>query len=492
MQIILPKHSDFQRTDKNIKIALVSLTDKNDQTPPMGLASIATYIRHKLGIKNIKIFENCYDNLLVSIENFKPDIIGISAMTVDYQKAINLATNLKKSIHSPIIIGGVHISTLPLSFKNCFDIGVIGEGESTFFELIELYLKENRFESVELKKIKGLVFIENNNLILTKKKDFIDLKKVLIPDRSFLNLKHYRKMRLFKFREYGIGDIIMASRGCSYRCLYCSSAAFWKRRRNIPIDKIIKEIRYIIDAYRVNHITLWDDLFASDKEYLTRFKEEIHKYNINKKVKFSCHLRADLVDKEICTILKEIGVTSVDLGFESGSSRVLRFLKKSGSSLQKNKEALELCKKEGFFVIGNLLFGSPNETLNDMKKTLNFLDYALKNKIDRLSCFVLVPLPGTWMWDFAKKEEKVADNMDWTLLSFQNIKNPLLLNKSVSNQEFRDIFLSAKRMTQYQKLKDVRAYFKSDPLNFLIDLGKNPFYYIKKFLLLVEDYGTGK
>ncbi|MDP6613165.1 MAG: hypothetical protein QF673_04025, partial [Candidatus Hydrothermarchaeota archaeon] len=93
--------------------------------------------------------------------------------------------------------------------------------------------------------------------------------------------------------------------------------------------------------------------------------------------------------------------------------------------------AVILGKKYGFSVVGSLIFGSPGERIDDMRKTLVFIDFFDKNRGDNLWHFVMTPFPGTPIWEIAKERGKVSDDMDWDLLRHQNIDKPLLLDPGV-------------------------------------------------------------
>jgi radical SAM superfamily enzyme YgiQ (UPF0313 family) len=146
--------------NNNIKIALISIQCSGNRVVSIGLVSIATFIEHNLGIKNITIIDKNFVNVQKEILKINPDIIGISAMTPDYTKAIELARWIKScSIQKiPIILGGFHISTLPESLDKSFDIGVIGAGEITFADLVKLYIEGMLFDADCLRCIKGICF----------------------------------------------------------------------------------------------------------------------------------------------------------------------------------------------------------------------------------------------------------------------------------------------------------------------------------------------
>ena len=176
-----------------LKIALVSLQKDAEKEPPLGLVYLATYLRDVVGLeqKNIRIFDRNYFDIEKEISLFKPHIVGITSMAIDYEKATQFASNLKQKNNPPIILGGVHISTLPESFRKCFDIGVIGEGEKTFEELIKLYLKKEEFQNKDLTKVKSIVYFTDDKIKKTKLRVPLELDSLPLPDFDFVHKNYF-------------------------------------------------------------------------------------------------------------------------------------------------------------------------------------------------------------------------------------------------------------------------------------------------------------
>lgn len=163
-----------------MKIAFLYLTNIL-HTPstfygPLGIAYIASYIE-KYG--NFNDFHIEID--VNKIIDLKPDIIGISSYTETYQLAKENALLIRKKLDVPIILGGPHITSLPYTLDKIFDIGIIGEAEITFLEILNLYSKTKTFNKKELKNIKGIVFFENDKLTITDPRENI-LNLDYLPD----------------------------------------------------------------------------------------------------------------------------------------------------------------------------------------------------------------------------------------------------------------------------------------------------------------------
>ena len=463
-----------------VKLGLIYI-HKGGIAPPLGLMSIATYLRQNFrdDCLDIKIIDVNFDDILSEIKKNRFDILGLGAMTIEYKKAILLAQEIKKiRPNLPIIIGGVHISTLPSSLHHIFDFGVIGEGEETLLEILKLYHKEKSLPIKKIKKIKGLVIREKNKLIVTTERPLIEpLDKLPVINRRQINKKYFAFYPLATWGEFGREFPILTSRGCPYHCTFCSTRQFWKKVRYHSIDHVIKDIKDLIENYGVTHIIIWDDLFTIDikrlKEMARRFEEE----GINKKVKFNCQTRANLINEEMCQVLKSLNVRIVMFGFESGSDKTLNLLKAGTVKVSQNKKAIKLCVKNGFKVQGSVIFGVPGETVKEMKKTIDFLKFALKSGAERLWSFVLTPFPATIIWDIAKKRGKVSDDMDWEILSHQGIDNPLCLDDNVDKGEFKKIFLEGRTVINSFKWRKIFSFLKDNPFLTVYYFFKKPWSY---------------
>jgi len=457
-----------------MKLALISLScDKRD--PPLGLLSIATYLKEIGNFSDIIIIDKNFDNVFAKILEIKPDIIGISAVTIHYYEAIELAKKIKNCLDIPIIIGGVHISTLPSSLKKCFDIGIVGEGEQTMLELLKLFEKKG-FSKEKLKKINGLTFYDKKRLIITKPREPIKfLDDIPIPDRSFLDKEYFKKIRHYD-GSYGVLASIITSRGCPFRCAFCSTSKFWKTIRYNSAKRIMEEIKYLKEKYNVIRIDGMDDLFTINRPRLKEFAKAFEKENY-KDIYFSCTAHAGTIDEELCKLLKRINVKWLGFGFESGSEKMLTYLKNGTLRIEQIKKAIELCDKYNIYVTGSLIFGSPYETIDDMKETLKFIDFAKKypNVLDIWS-FIMTPFPGTEIWEIAKKRGKVSDDMDWRILSHQNFENPLLLDQNINKEEFKKIFLEGRKKLRYFKWKRAKWLLKNDPYWLIKQTLKKPKY----------------
>jgi magnesium-protoporphyrin IX monomethyl ester (oxidative) cyclase len=430
---------------KKMKLALLSIADM-ESDPPLGLAYIASYLREYGNFGNTIIIDK--EDPIERIKKEKPDLVGISSLTHEFPKANSLAKEIKTEFNIPVIIGGQHISLMPTHFiQSNFDIGVIGEGEQTTLELVELFEKEGSFDTKKLKSIKGIVYRnERNALKMTEPRPLIEpLDKIPFPARDLLKMKeYYLTLRLTTFRKFGIYAGIITSRGCPYNCVFCSPTQFWQKCRFHSAKYIVSEIKFLLEKYKLDGVLIFDDLFIANKVRTKQVADLIKKEGINEQVEFYIKGRANLMDDEICRTLKKMNTTVVEFGLESGSEKILNYLKKGTVTVEQNRKALQISRKYGFRTVASFIAGTPNETEEDMKQTL---DLMKDNNLQRGFVCQLTPFPGTQIWDYAKQKGIVSDDMnfDYKQLLVLEYKPDLLLNDSIPREKFEKLFFEMKK-----------------------------------------------
>ncbi len=260
-----------------MKIALVCM-DETSGDPPLGLGYLASYLRKYGAFNNIVIIDK--ENLLVRTIKEKPDIVGISVMTPEFPKANLLAKKIKEELDIPLVIGGHHITYMPHHLPDSnFDVGVMGEGEQTMLELMSYIERYGLNQNI---KINGVV----TKTKINHQREFIEpLDNIPFPARDLLNMKHYLTPRRSVFKgRFGKYTSIITSRGCIYKCVFCSSSHFWKRARFFSPEYVVSEIKHVVDNYKVDGLILYDDLFIADKKRTVRIAELIRKERINEQI----------------------------------------------------------------------------------------------------------------------------------------------------------------------------------------------------------------
>ena len=426
-----------------VKILFVLATNTSSKLqthyPPLGPAYLASYLRKRFGRDAVecKIVNSDVEKHIVE---FAPDIIGISSVTMNYNFAVEYA-KLAKKYSLSVVIGGYHISSMPSSLTEDMDIGVIGEGEATLAELVEIFMRHGKFDKSKLEKVDGIIYKDLSGAIKqTKKRDPIrPIDEIPIPARDLLQI--------------GDDAHIFTSRGCPYNCIFCASTRFWSSVRYFSAEYVFEEIKYLIDAYHVKHIHFYDDLFVANRERIVRITQLLENNGYLGKVTFSCQARANLMDDKLGELLKKLGFKSIGIGFESGCDDTLRYLKGESVTVEDNERAIAVAKKFGIGIYGSFIIGAPQETKEDILKTFDFIKHS---KLDGFDMNIFTPLPGTPVWDYAKSRGLVNDSMEWKKLNTiaEDFDNAIILSEKLSKEELHELF----KMFQKEKSRRNMLY----------------------------------
>jgi len=416
---------------------------------PDGPAYLTAYLEHYLDFTDVY---TDYDPKRLLGQ--KPDIIGLSAVTESINHIITLAKEIKKIHNVPIIIGGPHITYLPKTLPKEIDIGVMGEGEETFLELMKLALA-NELVPEKLREVQGIVFHDHDGIRITPSRPLIqDIDTIPLPKRQVSEIYQPVYQNVF------------TSRGCPYKCTYCIETRFWTRTRFHSPERVMAEIEQIIRQFpEQTSISMGDTIFAMNKKRLKRISEMVVESGIHKKVYFGCNARANIFDEEVCEILRAMNVKEINCGFESGSDKILDFLKGSVKAKQ-NEKALDLCEKYGFIPLGHIIIGAPVETVEDSAQSYWFLQRN-RDRLWRASIHPMTPFPGSFIWNYAAEKGLIDESFtDWENFNLSHVPS-VFLNENYSHEEY--IMMGA-MFDEYQ-LK------KQQPDNYLIHYTNKDLYF---------------
>jgi len=314
-------------------------------------------------------------------------------------------------------------------------------------------LVDNDFylEREELAKINGISYWDNEtgDLVLTPaRENHANLDDLPIPKRELLVIDRVTYM--------------FTSRGCPYKCSFCSSSRYWDKVRYFSAEYVANEIDVLYHKYNVRFIRFFDDLFVAKRSRIQELINALKAKNLLGKIKYSCNVTANLLnDKSDKTIklMSELGIVSVSFGFESGDDDMLLFLKGSFVTANKNDHAINVCKKFGMAVNGSFIIGSPKETGEQIIKTYNFIK---NSKIDNFDIYFLTPLPGTPVWEIAKEKGLVSDyDFDWSKLSvnaYRSPENAIFLSETLSQAELISFYRKFKRLRLLRSITHVWSH----------------------------------
>ncbi len=416
------------------------------QHVPLGFGYLASALRNAFGQTHFE-FTVVDRDIESGIRSFKPDIVAITAVSSNFNRAGRYAKTAKM-YGLPVIMGGVHISTLPVSLTDSMDVGVIGEGENTIVELLDIFERESGFHPDDLNQVPGIVFHRNGMKVISQPRNPIDpLDQIAMPARDLFRISVMT---------------MMSSRGCPYKCRFCSASCMWGNIRYFSAGYVVNEIAHIVENYPVPYsfIRIWDDLFIADVQRLRQIIELLDEKQLLGTLRFWCHARSNLVTDEVAQLLALLGVKFVSMGLESGSPSVLQYYKGSTVSLRDNENAVKILKRHGISPEGSFIIGAPHETRKDVMQTYRFIR---KHKLYP-EMYLLTPYPGTPIWDFALQKGLVNDHMNWDILKTECMdtwKHAVILSEVLTREEICDLYsLFSKESERFKRQKKIARALK--------------------------------
>jgi radical SAM superfamily enzyme YgiQ (UPF0313 family) len=391
MRILFIKHHS-NRSDK-----FGNYPHTSDFYPPLGLVYIATVLKQNDQNDVIESLDSNALNLnlnqtISAIEEFNPDVIGITIITERIPGAMEIAEKCKEYFPDTLrIIGGPHMSVNPEEIMNLglFQLGVIGEGEITILEIINEYKKSKIIPA----DIEGTIFYNNGNMIRNKPRRRIeDLDTIPFPDRHFLNNKLYHPYLAKKPWTY-----MTVSRGCPFKCAFCYQTVWGKKVTFNSYKRIFEEIKECVNEFGIREIWFKDDTFTLRKKNVLKLCDLMIKEKL--KVRWTMFTRVDTVDEELVRALKKAGCYKIDFGVESGDQNILDLMKK-GITIKQIRDTFEMCRRVGMQTHAFIMIGYPRETRETIEKTIRLTqeiaDWASFNAVNIIK--------GTELYDLAVRE----------------------------------------------------------------------------------------
>ena len=367
------------------------IEEERGYNPPLGLLYIASYIQkhteHEISIIDSQVERLDYHSLKLKIESEKPDLVGITAMTmtlVDVIKTARIVKQLDNTIK--VVLGGPHVNLFPnetIKIESV-DYLVLGEGEEVFNDLVAAIDSNS-----EMEKISGIVFKNNGQVVNTGARSHIkNLDDLPFPARHLVPYERYNSL-LFKGR---VVTTIFTSRGCPFRCSFCDRPHLGKVFRARSAQNVVDEIEACVQL-GIHEFLFYDDTFTVNKQRVIDICNEIVKRRLN--VSWDIRARVDTVDEEILIHLKKAGCQGIHYGIEAGTEKVLKILNK-GITINHAMKIFNLTKKYKIPILAYFMIGNPKETLDDIHTTFKVMKSL---KPDYVHMTILTPFPGTKIYN---------------------------------------------------------------------------------------------
>lgn len=365
--------------------------------PNIGLGYLSSYIS-QFGY-SVKIYDLTYyslNNFIKELKEENPTIVGITATTEEYYGILRILKIIKKNNSNIItILGGAHVTALPKETLMEFDeldFAIFGEGEISFKLLLDQI-----FSSKNFSEVKGIAYKSNGKVTINPQREPIkNLDELPFPSWEKFDLSPYHSFSE-GLTEHYLELPLITQRGCPFQCVFCQKTMGSIVRKR-SLDNIMEEIHRDIDDFNVDRICIVDETFSVDKKKVLDFCRRLRKEGLHKKITWSCFTRVNLIDENLIKEMKLSGCRLISFGVESGNEYILKKIKK-GIHLKDARRSVALTKKYGIETHYGIIFGHPFETIDTMKDSLNFV---MKNRPDLITFAILVPFPGTEVYNYCK------------------------------------------------------------------------------------------
>lgn len=326
----------------------------------------------------------------------KVDLVGITVLTKTALRAYDIADAYRKK-GIPVVLGGIHPTALPEEAKTHADSIVIGEAEDVWPQLIE-----------DAKR--------GNLNPFYRQSGYTALSNIPIPRRDILPRRGYLPV-----------DVIQATRGCPYRCEFCSVQKFFgETYRFRPISEVVEEVRRLRHRWMMFN----DDNIIGNHLYSKELLKAL--IPLNKKW-FGQASLSGLKAIENVELLAKSGCTSLFIGFESLLKKNLVASKKFQNDPSEYREIIDTLHRHGIAICGSFVFGFDEDDPSVFEETVSF---SIQTKLFSAIFMILTPYPETAFYHRVKREERLVQDQ-WWLFKNPEDSAPHFLPMKMSREDLR-------------------------------------------------------
>lgn len=299
---------------------------------------------------------------LASCEGY--DLIGISVMTyLQFLQALLLSKKIKSISNAKVVLGGSFITIYDRKFFTQFpfiDYMIVGDGQVPLLKLIE-----NLQGQIPIEEVPNLIY-RDKGIIKANPKRHFSIEDLSIPDFSDLHLDSYR----LEWQDMSLPLPYQISRGCTYKCSFCSHGLINPSLEFKSYNKIVRELKTMKERYQSNFFTFHDEAINCSYEYLDKLCDIFIEEKLD--VRWGSDARPDNLDTKILHKMKKAGCTFLTFGIESGSNRILENMGK-GFTIEQASKVLRDLHQEGIKNEVFLIVGYPHEEEEGLCKTIEFI-----------------------------------------------------------------------------------------------------------------------
>jgi len=378
---------------------------------PLGLGYLAAVLRengHPVDIYDAAIEDEPLETV---VRRGGYELLGISAVTPLIVEAWAMACEGKR-LGMTTVLGGPHLTLMPEESLGAehpeVDFVIQGEAEESVIEFVDALEGRRPIETVH-----GLYRRKNGGLEVNAPARLVpDLDAIPYPAHDLYRITRYANLQPLtdgldrKARAY----TIMTSRGCPYKCTYCSKPITGNTWRPRSVENVIGEWRWLVRDLRATEIGLTDDIWNLRLDRAKELCRALIAEGLNTVPWITVHgMKVNHTDAELFQLMKQAGCKRVGFGVESGDVHILRDVVKKSQSFDMVRNAFRWAKEAGLQTMGFFIYGMPEETADTMEKTT---ELALELDPDLANFMLATPYPGTEMYDLIRRYGNIYAN-EW-------------------------------------------------------------------------------
>jgi len=413
---IFERHYPFCQGESAMQVLLLSMPDiaplvihqEAVHFPSLGIASIGGNIHERHEVRIIDLIRkrrSIRTYLTKQITKLAPDIIGLSAMSWQWDTCCRIIRLIKRVRPSAkIVVGGYHATLMTQEITKSpegklIDFIVRGEGETAFKRLVEALDGRDAFQDIP-----SLTYRDGDAFITNPMDELQDLSQLKPPIRDKRRLTwgyHVMNMK---------AEVLETSRGCTRTCNFCSMKHMYGRTfRTYPIDRVIADLDDIYYNKKTRLAFIVDDNLVLDTDRVIRLCDAIIQRGYRRlKLVVQADSLTMATNEEMIRKMAQAGFKSVFLGIENVSKTNLAAAGK-GNIVEYSRKAVALCQKHGLMVIGGLIFGFPDDDETAIIENYQFLKDM---NADAAYCQILTPYPKTGMREQLMDQGLVTNSLD--------------------------------------------------------------------------------
>jgi anaerobic magnesium-protoporphyrin IX monomethyl ester cyclase len=371
--------------------------------PPLGVVWPATVLAgrgHEVRVLDQHGLRWSQQRTLEAIVQWRPQLLGISCLSFCMDAVEALVPALRSRLPGlTVVLGNLHATLFheDLVASGVADVVLRGEGELSLAALADA-LASGRSP----RGIAGATWRDGVEVVVEPDPEPLELGRLPVPDWRLVRGVRYEA---FRVRDFDVGPLcaaVQASRGCAFRCSFCSQNLMHRGVRMRPVEHVLDELEALL-RQGITRVGMVDANFPPDKRYGMAFARGLRARGLHRQLRWFTEVRIDLVDEELVSALASAGMGLVQFGVESGDDGVLEGVGKT-AGWEDAAARVRGCRERGVLTVGLFVIGFPGETEAQIRKTIRA---AIELDPDLVKFSVATPYPGTALWE-AHREELVA------------------------------------------------------------------------------------